>query len=198
MRKEIVLNVIVVLTLLLLSPFLISLGIRELPKSNQKPFGDHRKVYEDAIYKTGIVGEEDNMLAIGLSFRNFNLKNKKDVSLVLLQDKVEIRRAVVNGASIDDGRLVKFRFAPVADSKGKSYEIEVSSRDSSNEDALQVYFESTGLNMNYQLFYKPKYLSIITDVYRGWFRKIASDKLFCGVYTILILGLGIVIIKSKN
>ena len=198
MRKEIILNIIIVLTLVLLSPFLVSFGLRELPKSNQRPFGDHRKVYENVTYKTGIVGEEDNMLAIGLSFRNFNLKNTKDITLVLLKDKVEVRRAIVNGSSIDDGGLVKFRFTPVVDSKGKSYEIEISSRDSNNEDALQVYFESTGLDMNYQLFYKPKYLSVITDVYGGWLRKIISDKLFCGVYTILILGLGIIIIKSRN
>jgi len=198
MKKEIVLITILIIAFVFLSPLIVSFGLRELPITNQKPFGDHRKVYGEIVYNTNIIGEEANLLAVGLSFRNYNLLNKKDITMILYNDGIEVRKASVNGGSITDGGLIKFRFAPLVDSKDKSYSVEISSKDSNDEDSLQVYFDSTGSDLNYQLFYKPNYLSTVTSVYNNWLAKLLSDKLFLGFYVLAIIVLGVIIIKQRH
>lgn len=109
-------------------PALLSFGIRYLPANNQPPLGVTQKLYGDKIMKDRIGLSENNFSGLGLSFKNPNLINKKEITLEISEENGELlRSSVLSGFNIPDGGFVRFAFEPIADSKGNGYVIALSS-----------------------------------------------------------------------
>lgn len=71
------------------------------------------------------VAEKNNLSAVAVQFATYsNRSNTKDVELHLLAsptDKNEIRTGKVNAGKLRDNQMYRFDFAPIPDSKGKTY-----------------------------------------------------------------------------
>jgi hypothetical protein len=187
MRKSKIIFIVLSLALFCL-PALLSLGIRYLPANNQAPLGLTQKLYEDRIVKDKVAVSFDNFTAIGLSFKNPNLANKKEVLLsVATVDGEIVRSAILSGSTVPDGGFVRFSFAPMGDSKGKEYAISLSSPASGEKEALEVYLSLGTKEPAEVAYYKPaSRVGLARDIYSNWIARFLQDKPFAVFYLALI------------
>lgn len=179
-----------VILLLFLMPGLLALFIKYLPLNQQPGTDRSEKIYGEIVLEQTITALENNLDAIAVSLRNFNLLNKKMLRMILFfGNHSEVRRAEVNGANINDGDLVRFSFNPISDSLSKSYLIEFSAPDSLESEAIQVFYTKDN-KVAYQDFYKPvSKVGFVLDIYTDFIRRFVSDKGFFVFYILLIAGL---------
>lgn len=182
-------------------PALLSFGIRYLPANNQPPLGVTQKLYGDKIMKDRIGLSENNFSGLGLSFKNPNLINKKEITLEISEENGELlRSSVLSGFNIPDGGFVRFAFEPIADSKGNGYVIALSSPSSEEKEALEVYLSKGSENIALVAYYKPRSAaSLIGDIYSNWMERLFQDKAFAALYLVIIVsGLGYVAFGKKE
>jgi hypothetical protein len=86
------------------------------------------------------VAKTNNLTAIGLSIRNPNLKNRKDVIFSLYDSGGTLARTVtINGMNLEDGSFIKFVFPPIAESVGKEFSFTISSPGAGPEETIEVF-----------------------------------------------------------
>lgn len=186
-------------------PAVLSLGIQLVPGSFQHSLDDQQKIYGDKEISQVINVDQDRLSGIGISIRNFNLINKKDIKLTLYKGDAPIRTVTVNGGVIRDGHLIKFLFDPITGSKGQAYRMVFSAEQALPDEALEIFFtknlrgepsivdkEVYEGGLSKVLFYSPSNkMNLIADIYGGWFRKLTADLPFFVFYSLLwILGVG--------
>ena len=182
-----------VLILVFIVPAILAAGLKMIPVNNQPGYNPDLRL---SIYKTReisqkFIAKSDNLVAIGTSIRNPNLKNKKDVIFNLYDDSGNlIRNSVLNGLNLEDGSFVKFVFPVIPDSLEKEYSFTISSPESGPEETIEVFIinepESTSGITNYTYmgevhsggipiaaFSQPKSKwSVIKDVYSNWLSRL--------------------------
>lgn len=182
-------TVVFVLFILLLAPALLAFGLREIPFQGQGALTNRHKIYGDIVARQEFTSNKPNLSAIAVTIRNFNLINKKDMTLSVISDGKVIRQATVNGASIPDGALVKFKFDPISDSSGKKYILTMASLASTSAEAFELYFgednKSIALSDYYQASSK---IELIGDIYKSFLMRFFADGVFAGFYLVVIGG----------
>ena len=199
--------------LVLIIPAFLALGIKMIPNDFQASFDDSQKVYKDREISQNFIADKDYLSGLGVSIRNLNLMNKKDVVMSLRKENNLIREVALNGGVIGDGQLVKFIFDPITDSKGQTYKVVFSAGDSNIDEALEIFltksFPGASVTIGkeiYQeslagvLYYRPQSkLLLVSGIYQGWLQKFLSDLPFAIFYTLLILlGLGYLVVKRSD
>jgi hypothetical protein len=182
-------------------PGFLSFGIRYLPANNQPPLELTQKLYEDKVVEDSLTISSDNFTGVGLSFKNPNLINKKDISLKVSEVGGDtVRIAVLSGSIIPDGGFVRFTFEPITGSKGQEYALTLSSPSSREGEALEVYLSAGADNFASVVYYKPtSAASLIGDVYSNWLGRFFGDEVFAVFYLVLIAsGLGFVAFGKKE
>ena len=125
--------------LVLIIPAFLALGIKMIPNDFQASFDDSQKVYKDREISQNFIADKDYLSGLGVSIRNLNLMNKKDIVMSLRKENNLIREVALNGGVIGDGQLVKFIFDPITDSKGQTYKLVFSAGDSNIDEALEIF-----------------------------------------------------------
>lgn len=182
-------------------PALLSFGIRYLPVNNQPPLGVTQKLYGDKVIEDKLTLSHNNFSGIGLSFKNPNLINKKEIVLRVLGDNEEvIRSATLSGWNIPDGGFVRFMFEPIAASRGNQYIFRLSSPSSKEEEALEIYLaEGSGSIASVAYYKPPPAASLVGEIYSNWMGRLLSDKAFAAFYLLLIaLGMGYAAFGKKE
>jgi hypothetical protein len=186
-----VLTIIFVLFILLVAPALLTLGIKEVPRQDQGPLVNRQKLYGNINFTQGFVASENGLSAIAITVRNFNLQNKKDIILNVVSENRVVRQAVVNGANIPDGALVKFKFDPISDSSGKKYSLTFSSPNSVSADAFEIYFDEANQLALVDYYRITSRTELIKNIYQSFVSRFVADKIFAVFYLMLIMGLTI-------
>jgi len=203
-RTFILLSVSLII-LVFLAPLVLSFGIRYISYEFQPPLFGSEKLFKEVKLEQEFFPQKDNLTAIGLSVRNFNLQAKGDIILKLFSDGKKIRESVVSGYVIGDGDLVKFKFEAVPDSLGKTFVYRLIAPEVDEEKAFEIYTTnkksnwSGNLSINNVLmdkslssliYFKPKSrLNLIEDIYHLWIVRFSLDPFFFSFYSLLILGL---------
>ncbi len=187
---------------IVLLPALVSLGIRLIPGNVQPPLTTTERIYGDSIIKQRFDASRDNLSGIGLSIKNPNYQNKKDITVRLFNDRQELLRSKsINGASIADGDYVKFIFDPINDSYGEKYLFAISAEGADVSEALEVFY-SDKPNLSFVRLYQPKSIpSLVTEIYGNIIMHLVGDINFfvfwiCGV--MLIVGFIIYIFSQTS
>ncbi len=140
MKKIIWITSIFILGMVFVLPAILALGIRVIPSDVQPSLNKTKDVYGLFTVTQEFTSLRPNMTSIGLSIKNPNLKNRKDVTLPLYNESGEIiRTSTLNGLNIDDGAFVKFTFDPITDSLNKKYSFTISAPFAGPEDLLALY-----------------------------------------------------------
>lgn len=208
---------LIVLSLLgiVLFPGILSLGIRQLPFHFQPSLNSTERLYSTVIIKQDFQALDNGLSAIGMSIKNPNLKNKKDLALKVYNlDGGLVRSTVVNGSIIPDGDFVRFKFPPVSGSKGLSYNLVLSADDTNEDEAYGIFkTDSTpsflgSLIVNNQetpdkislvTFYQPPTpLHMMFAIYKTWFNKLVSDLPFFVFYALALLICPFLLVRPKK
>ncbi len=199
---------LVVSSLFIILPFTLCFAVRLIPANYQPSLDYPQKVFKDITVTQSFIASKDNLSAIGVSIKNPNLLNKKDISLTLRGEEGETRIVTLNGGSIEDGGFVKFFFDPISSSKNKHYIFQFSSPNSDKEESLQVFITNQKVNdqelviggekrqgaVSFVDFYKP--VSVISSpvmVYEEMINRLLADTPFVifyfSVFLSLVLGI---------
>ncbi len=177
------------LILLLLSwPVVLSIVVPRIPQNVQPGLDRTEYVHSENMIEFTVVSEVNNLSAIGVSVKNPQLLNKKDLILSIRDENGNsIATSVLNGSVISDGDLVKFKFDPIPDSANKYYKMTFSSPESTPPDSFQIFL-THDLVPSFILYTTPeKRLSLAKNIYKGWLDHLLADKTFTVAYTLLIL-----------
>ena len=203
MKRLVFFSFLIVLFLVLVAPAVLSLGIRFIPNGNQPPLEKIQGVFWQSDIEQGFISQKPNLIGIALSIRNLNLKNDKDITLKLYAENNLLRETTLNGRNIEDGALVKFLFAEVADSQNNTYRFVLTSPETLGEFPLQVFYteqkpawakdmqfaskEATG-SLSFVTLHRPaSKISLIKEIYKGWLERLYADKSFFFFYAGIIL-----------
>lgn len=204
MNKVIIYSLFLIF-LILAIPAILSFGIKLVPGSFQSSLDDHQKVYKDREISQVFTANKDWFSGIGVSIRNLNLMNKKDIKMTLYKEEIPIRVVVINGRIIQDGQMVKFIFEPIKSSGGQIYKVVFSAEDSSVDEALEIFLtknfkgepavigkEVYQERLSEVLFYRPSNrIYLMIDIYDKWFGKLTADLPFFIFYCLILsLALG--------
>lgn len=199
-------TVVFVFLIVLVLPAVLSLGIRYIPNSFQPSLGNTRQIYDDSTAFQSFTAEKDLFSGLGVSIKNPNFANKKDIILEIFEgDKKLLRTVTLNGKSIADGNFVKFYFPPVEGSLGKTYTFVFSAPTATIDDALEVFLVDKKLpdkdpaDVSFVSFYRtPTFYSLPLEIYNQWFGKLTSDFPFFVSYLAIILVLLFLAIKPSR
>lgn len=208
--------IILVILLIVIIPFGSVFGIRYLPGGIQPSLTNTEKIYDQVTLTQSFISPKDNLEGIGVSIKNPNFANKKDVTFKIYDENHDLVRTVVlNGKNIADGKFVKIFFEPINDSLNRKFTWFISSPDSKFEDALEIFLTDNKPNWSEELKVgeklTPDSLSYITLhkvknstevlnlIILGLINRLIQDRIFFVVYSLflIILLVGIVI-SSKS
>jgi len=141
-NKIIIFTTTTILFLLFVLPVVMLIPIKMVPANDQPGYGDMGRVsvYGLRQFTQEFLSTDTNLMAIGTTIKNPNLKNKKIIKFNLYDEKNNLIREVkLNGFNIGDGDFVKFVFEPVPDSSQKKYNFTISSPEAGEEEILELF-----------------------------------------------------------
>lgn len=217
--KLAVFTIILVFLLIIVTPILLTFGIKYLPGQIQPSLGSTQKIYGNQTIFQSFMSPKDNLAGIGVSLKNPNLENKEDVVVNIYDDNRNlIRSATLNGKTIDDGKFVKFLFEPIQYSKDQKFVWSISAKNAPLEKALEVFLtkenpswildlrindKSSDEDLSFVTLHKvSSWKEIIILVYSNLASKLTSDLPFFVIYTLLLISLmiylGLGLKKAKH
>ncbi len=218
--KIIIFTTVLVLILVCILPALLALGIRNVPDRYQPSLDRVQEAYGDVVISQSFISTRDNISMIGLSIKNPNLENKKDISMNIYdKDNNLLRKSTLNGKSIPDGDFIKFKFPPIQDSKNKMITFSLSAPSSGKTEALEIFLtkqsisgveylkvspikvddQEASMSTSFVPFYKVSSpIALMSEIYIDWVKRFFADRIFSVVYILLIASLtAILLSKSK-
>lgn len=204
--KSVSLTIILVIFMTFVLPTILSLGIRSIPDRFQPSLDRTEKVYGSETITQTFVAKDDGLSAIGVSIKNPNLANKKDISLLILdRDNKILATSTLNGRIIQDGDFIKFKFVPIKDTQNMRLTLVFSAPSANQEEALEIFLtnqrlagidpvkvdsQETDERTSFVGFYKaPSLFSPLLEIYSGWMKRLVADLPFSLIYTLLILSM---------
>lgn len=189
MKKLIWATTLIILFVVFAFPAVLALGIRYLPANIQPSLDGTKDVYRTFTVSQEFTSLGSGLTGIGMSIRNLNLKNKKDVVLNLFNTKGDLlRTAIINGGIIDDGSFIKFMFNPIPDSKDQKYTMVIECPTAGPEEISPIFYTTNkpswmgkmiyaeakvdgGVSM--VMFNKPESkLNVIREIYTNWLSRL--------------------------
>lgn len=212
-------NIIVVssLTILLLFilPIILIAGVRYVPDRYQPSLDKTFDLYGQISISQSFTATADNLAVIGLSIKNPNLQNKKDITLTIVDNNNILGSSTLNGAAIPDGDFVKFKFPPITGSKDRNLTFVLSSPGSNRNDALKIFLtkqkltgvdglkklpltvDSTDLastSASFVPFYRVNSSFLIKNTFLDFLNRFFADQIFAIFYILLIVMMLIILL----
>lgn len=199
---------------LMFLPAILIYFIKETPNDFQPPLHSTEHIYADLTISQLFLSQEDGLSGIGMSIKNPNYINKKDIIIQIYdQEDQIIRSTILNGARISDGQLVKFKFNPIKYSKDKIFKfVLLAPQEGEQTKSLEVFLTyeipnwSKGLYINNNLtdssisfvtyHHIENPLSNIFNIYTKWWYKLSGDLPFLIAYLVIFIGLTALLTKS--
>jgi len=211
--KFLILLTLLFLPVIFVLPAILSFGLRFVPYSFQPPLLGSQKLSEDTVLVQEFTSPEDNLAAVGVSIRNFNLQSKADVFLEIVLDGKVVRKSEVLADRIKDGDIVVFEFDKIPDSLNKKLVFRLTAPNLERDKAYEVYttddqqdfagnFSVNGVifdkPLSFLLFFAPSSrLALIEYIYKNWFVRLSEDFPFFILYNSLILSLVFLILHFQ-
>lgn len=208
--------IVFVFLLTVIMPLGLVFGIRYLPGGVQPPLGNTERVYKERTLLQDFISPRNNLVGIGVSIKNPNFANKKAININIYSDQNKIiRKVVLNGQNIADGKFVKIFFDPIDNSLNKKFSWSISSSDSTIEDAIEVFLTdkqpqwSLDLKVNNEIYkqglsyitlHRPtNSIEVLKEITSDWVYKLNHDKKFLITYlSLLVLCLCLVFISFRK
>lgn len=189
--KNRLLLVAIIFLIIFLPIAVSSFFIKYIPSGFQPPLGGTEAVYKERSVAQSFISFNNNLIGIGLTIKNPNLRNKKDLIFQLSdKDGVVIRSVKINGFNIPDGHFVKFYFDPIEHSANESYLFSLQAPESEQGDSLEVY-QTSDVNweqdLAYVSYYKPdNLLTAVISIFSEMMANLDQDRPFLIAYLLIL------------
>jgi hypothetical protein len=131
----------IILCLVVSFGIVLNLGVRRLPDVSQSSVKKEVWIYKDHQVSQTFTPQNDGLNVIHIYLRNVSLRNQNPLTFTVSDlDGTIIRRINLTGYNIGDGDNVRFQFAPIPDSAGKTYTLTLSAAGTSYSKAIGVGF----------------------------------------------------------
>lgn len=192
---------LVILLVLLVSAF----GVRKRVDIAQTRGDTLYRLHGNKKVGQTFIANNDNLNIIFLDLKNSALKNQKPIYFRLEETKTaqNLREIEINGRNVGDPSSVRFQFEPVLDSAGKSYYFYLESPDSTEEDAIEIYYSSQDIYSRGEMivdnqkmigelcftsyYYPGSKTTMIREVIKDFTFRLLNDRSFVIVYLALLL-----------
>lgn len=135
-------TILIILFILFVVPAALASLIKMTPANDQPGYGNMGtlSIYGTRDFTQFFVSKNKNLVAIGTTIKNPNLRNKKDINFSLydINDNL-VRSTTLNGFNIGDGDFVKIVFEPITDSENKRYYFTLSSPDAKQDEIVELF-----------------------------------------------------------
>ncbi len=210
-----VLTLVVVVIIIVIFPLGLIYSLETISFADQPGFSNKVALNKDSHIKQEVFIDRGNFSGVGMSIKNPNLKNKKEVILNVYDDKGQlVRTSLLSGYNIPDGSLVNYYFTPIAESQNNWYTIEISSPDTEQYVSLDIFITKKNVSWLGKLYvandeykegkialktyFKPSNkLEIVNIVISDIYSRITRDKFFVLSYLFTILLLVYLYKKEK-
>lgn len=211
------LSSVVLVIVLWLGVFVFSFGVLRIPDFDQYSLDATVAIQGNEKVSQLITSEHAALSSIGISVKNINLQNKKDLILTLSEGTTMLRTVAINGVYVPDGKFLRFDFEPIPDSLHKTYMIEFSSPTSTLEDAMEIYLTKQSFTqagnlvvgglpypeykaISFVSFHKPtSRIATFNQIISNFQQRLFSDPLFIGLFVgIIIILIGFGLSKKAN
>lgn len=212
--KLVIISVIFVLLMLFVMPLTLLITINSISYSDQPSLDLIYELYGSRVIKQEFTSTGNFLNGIGMSIKNPNLVNKKQIEMKIYRNGVLERTSILNGFNIPDGAFVKFNFPAIESSKDVKFEIILSSPESNEKESLGIFLTKNG---NTQLgnlesdkkiidgkialisYYRvSSKLGLIRYVFRTFVLRFLSDNLFAMFYIAIILSGSIYLLVDRK
>lgn len=123
--------------------FILGLGVRKLPDFSQPEVKKEVWIFSGHDVSQSFTPVHNNLNTIYIYLRNISLRNQEPLVFTVKDAAGSVLRTInLTGYNIGDGTNVRFQFAPIADSGGKKYTLNLSSPTSVWANAVGVGFIS--------------------------------------------------------
>lgn len=214
MKSLIFLTTVFVFFLVSILPIALSFGVKFIPGGIQPSLNDTKKIYGQFTYYQSFVSPKDYLTGIGVSIKNPNFANKKNVFVSLYDGDNIIRKVILNGQNIADGKFVKLFFEPITDSLNKKFTWSIAAPDAAFDDALEVFLtdrkplwsgefrvnnEISEGSLSYVTLHKPKdSLEVLRLILSELALKLKADFVFFAIYGVLLLCVILYVLPFKS
>lgn len=215
MKTEIILTISFVIFSIIFVPAILVFGIRFIPSGIQPSLKTTQGIYKDIKLSQSFMSEEDNLSGIGVSIKNPQLINKKNIYIKLLDKNNNLLREVtLNGKNIADGEFVKITFDPIKDSKNRKFIWVTEAPDASKDDSLEIFLtdrkgewsleykvndEISDMSLSYVTLHKPdSKLQILKIILLGFSSNLKDDLPFLISYLTLLAILLFLVVKKSS
>ncbi len=198
-----------------ITPFLLSFLIKEVYNDVQPSLEGTQIIFKGVTALQSFRSQMDNLSGIGMSIKNPYFRNKKNITFsILSEDKQLLREITLNGMNIPDGDLIKIPFDILPNSKNKKYFLSVFSKDTENNEALEIfltskktswvgdfYINSEKQDSNFSFFTYHKssnILTITTEIFTQLLKRLFADLPFAVFYLGLLGGLTFYLLRLKK
>jgi len=189
MKNMIWVTTISILFFVFVVPGIFAVLLKMIPDNIQPPLQKTADIYREFTVSQEFTSVSNNLTCLGMSIKNPNLANKKDVYFSLFDiSGILVRQVKLSGMNIEDGGFIKFIFDPIKDSANKKYIFTLSSPGAGPGDLLAIYysdqklfwmgqmktgkFDSNGA-ISFVTFYKPtSRLDTLNKVYSNWLSRL--------------------------
>lgn len=197
-----------------LLPAFMSLFLKYIPYSFQPPLFGSEKLFDQQVLLQEFTSPVNNLSAIGVSIRNFNLQSKGDIVLEVYSNQEVLRKVTVAGSRIKDGDIVIFAFDRIPGSLSKDYMFRLSTLGASEEKAYEVYTTNEKQDfagnlyandilleksLSFLLYFSPETkFDLVLDIYGSWFRRFRQDMPFFYFFLFVFFLLNFLIFYFKG
>jgi hypothetical protein len=167
--------------------FGLGFGVRRLPDVGQPRSDSIVWIYKNHEVTQNITVLNNGFNVLTVYMRNISLRNQKPLTFTLKDSGgVTVREIHLTGYNIGDGDSVRFQFAPLTDSGGKTYQVVLSSPASVFGDAIGVGYSD--LNISYQSYYYPiGRFTVVSGTVLAFLHSVLKPE-----FLIILAGVGIV------
>lgn len=202
-------------SLIFLPVFLFNLSKVEL---NQEARTGWVGLHQGQTIGQSFVGSADNLSGIKLFTRNPNLANREPITLHLKENPTadkDLASVAFSGANVGWDYALRIQFAPIADSKGKSFYFFLESPTTEASQAIEFGYnqnnnykngeafvneKATGGDLFFITFYKTNLGDFVASSINNLFLRASRDQGFFVVYflTLLLVGSGVLFFLKRK
>jgi len=211
--RTIVITTLFVFLMVFVVPLILLITMDSISYFDQPPLDLIYELYGDRVIKQEFTPSNDFLNGIGMSIKNPNLVNKKQIKMEIYQNDNLVRTSALSGFNISDGAFVKFNFPAIENSANRKLEIILLSPKSSEKEPLGIFL-TKGKNRIGSLTFGKKVidggialvgyyqinskLGLIRYVFGNFVLRFLSDSLFAISYLMMILGSVCILINTKS
>lgn len=155
-NNPLIFSLLIIMAFLALAVVIALFGVRRVLDSQQNSHDQVVPITSARPYQEYVHPTHDGINVLNIYLKNTRLENTDNFIFTLSENGIVARQIIISGRNIGDGENIRFQFAPLADSAGKTYLLSLGSDTESPAQAISVGYSSSRRAISYEMYYQPQ------------------------------------------